>query len=624
MADSTDIQGKVNSKIEHLQAKVNVKELQLDILLDITNFINRNFSTTVLLEKYKTFLSDRLNIEKLALFSLQLQWNCILSYGFSEEDLDNIDVDRDLLYMKEITSVNSEQKSVLAHFDIVIPVYHDKEPLAYLLLADQDNEEISVSRLIKHLNFLQLLTNIVVTAIEKQRLANEVLRQEKEKREFIERQKEQLARLVEERTRDLTIEKEETNRLLYNILPEELAEELKHSGFTTPMRYDEATIIFTDFKDFTKTAENVSPKKLVKELNEIFQAFDFIADRYHIEKIKTIGDAYMAVSGIPTNHAFHAVQAVKAAREMVDFITHRKQKGFKWQMRVGIHSGPLVAGVVGTKKFIYDVWGDSVNTAARMESSGLPDQVNISERTHELVKEYFHCSSRGKVEAKGKGKMKMFIVEEPRVSARYKKTRKSILHKLEKGLPENLLYHGIQHTHDVCEAAESIALREYIDPERIELIKVAALFHDAGFMKQYRENETVGCKIAKEELAKQGYSPAEIKTVTQMIMATQVPQSPKNKLDEILADADLDYLGRADFGIIAGSLREELELNGVPLTHKAWIEKQISFLQAHQYFTKTAKDVRQKGKSKQLEKLRAELLMLKDGDGSQKIENGEA
>lgn len=602
---------KVNSKITHLNAKLYVKELQLNALLDITNSINSNFSTTSLLEKYKIFLKDELKIEKLALYSLHIKWSCILSYGFSDEDLANIEVERDLIAMKEITSVNTEQKNVLAHFDIVIPVYQDKTPLAYLLLADKNNEELSVSRLIKHLNFLQLLTNITVSAIEKQRLSIEVLRQEKEKRQLIEKQNENLERTVKDRTMELQLEKDQSDRLLYNILPEELVEEIKHDGAITPMRYEEATVIFTDFKDFTKKAEHIPPKKLVNELNELFEAFDFITDRFHIEKIKTIGDSYMAVSGLPKTNPFHAIMAVKAAMEMVKFISERKKKnGINWEMRVGIHSGPLVAGVVGTKKFIYDVWGDTVNIASRMESSGISNEINISESTHKLIKDYFETDYRGKKEAKGKGKLKMYIVTKEKEPARFSKLKKFITRKLSKELNENLYYHNLKHTLDVCEAASNLALREYIDNHSAELLKVAALFHDTGFLKKYNKNESAGKKLAMEYLPKFKYHKDEIKTVCEIIMATELPHHPSNKLEEIIADADLDYLGRSDFPPIAKSLFEELNENGHPISNEEWLLKQIDFLKSHKYFTKTAQELRNKGKQKRLDKLLADQIIL--------------
>lgn len=596
-----------NSKVSHLQAKLHIKELQLGALLDITNSINSHFSKKELLEKYKSFLKEQLGIDKLALYSYHDSWECILYYGFKKADLAKIYINRDLIHIKEISSLNTQKKSALAEFDIVIPVYQDEKPLAYLLLADNNVEELSVSPLIKHLNFLQLLTNIIVTAIEKERMAGELLRKETERRELMEKQNEILEGIVHERTKELRAEKDESERLLYNILPEELAEELKRKGSTTPMRYDEATVLFTDFKNFTLTSAKISPKKLVNELNEIFQAFDFITEKHSIEKIKTIGDSYMAVCGLPRQSEFHAVQVVRAALDMAQFIENRKKsKDFSWEMRLGVHSGPLVAGVVGTKKFIYDVWGDTVNIASRMESSGVPGRVNVSEKTFQQIKKYFECKYRGKKEAKGKGKMKMYLVENEKESERYLKAKHFLVRKLKKELPKNLYYHGLHHTKDVCDVAAGIALKEKIGHKETELIKIAALFHDAGFIKRYEENEIAGTKLARQFLPKWGYSREEIKIITGMIIATHTPQKPRNKLEEILADADLDYLGRADFSPIANTLFEELRANGKAINHMDWNKMQIAFLKQHKYFTKTSQDLRNRGKQKQLEKLMAE------------------
>ncbi len=592
------------SKIEHLQAKLHIKDLQMEALLDISNSINSHFSTSALIEKFKYFVKEQLKIEKLALFSFHNNWKCLLYYGFDKRDIHKIDVHRDLIYMKEITSVNTQQQNVLAHFDMVIPVYHESTPLAFLLLADKNNDELVVSRLIKHLNFLQLLTNITVTAIEKQRLADEVLRQEKERREMIEKQNELLEGEVAERTKELRAEKEESERLLYNILPQELADELKQKGSITPMRYEDATVLFTDFKGFTLASSKISPKKLVAELNEIFQAFDYITEKYSIEKIKTIGDSYMAVCGLPKQTEFHAIQCVNAALDMIRFLEKRKSKSeLSFEMRVGLHSGPLVAGVVGTKKFIYDVWGDTVNIASRMETNGIPGKINISEKTFQLVKKHFKCDYRGKKDAKGKGKMKMYFIDHEKETDRYRDVKHFILKKLKKELPKNLLYHGIHHSKDVCDVAEGIAMKENMDETSIELIKVAALFHDSGFIKKYDDNETMGCKIAKEILPDFDYSKEEIASICGMIMATRMPQAPTNKMEEILADADLDYLGRVDFAPIAKTLFNELNLFGKKLDETKWNNIQVNFLKQHAYFTKTSKELRESGKQKQLEKL---------------------
>jgi class 3 adenylate cyclase len=211
-------------------------------------------------------------------------------------------------------------------------------------------------------------------------------------------------------------EKNRSEKLLLNILPEETAEELKEKGFATPKHYDMVSVLFTDFKGFTKIAEKLSPQQLVEELNQCFLVFDKIIDKYNLEKIKTIGDAYMCAGGIPVANITNPVDIVKAGLEIKAYMEKLKQeretRGEEyWELRIGIHTGPVIAGVVGKNKFAYDIWGDAVNTASRMESSGIPGQVNISGTTYELVKDHFKCNHRGKIQAKNKGEIDMYIVE---------------------------------------------------------------------------------------------------------------------------------------------------------------------------------------------------------------------
>ncbi len=211
-------------------------------------------------------------------------------------------------------------------------------------------------------------------------------------------------------------EKQRSDDLLLNILPAKTAEELKAHGKAKARRYDSVTVLFTDFKSFTTIAEQIPAEALVAELDECFRAFDEIVGRYGIEKIKTIGDAYFCAAGLPEPTTTHPEDMVRAALEMQVFM---KQFGEKQRAagkpvfvcRIGIHTGPVVAGVVGQKKFAYDIWGDTVNMGARMESSGEPAKVNISEATYSLVKDKFKCIPRGKVAAKGKGEVEMYFVE---------------------------------------------------------------------------------------------------------------------------------------------------------------------------------------------------------------------
>lgn len=209
-------------------------------------------------------------------------------------------------------------------------------------------------------------------------------------------------------------EKNRSENLLLNILPEETAMELKQKGKVKAKKFDSVSVLFTDFKDFTQYAENLSPEKLVESVDYYFSKFDEIMEKYGLEKIKTVGDAYMCAGGLPFPSEDHAFKMVQAAFKIADFVNESKKLSSKnetrFDIRIGINTGPVVAGVVGTKKFAYDIWGDTVNVASRMESMSESGKINISENTYELIKNEFDCEYRGKVKVKNRGMMKMFFV----------------------------------------------------------------------------------------------------------------------------------------------------------------------------------------------------------------------
>lgn len=218
---------------------------------------------------------------------------------------------------------------------------------------------------------------------------------------------------VEEKNLLLDISRQRSDNLLLNILPEDTANELKEKGKAQARSFESVSIMFTDFVGFTNVAENLEPSELVDLIDEYFSEFDRIISAYKLEKIKTIGDAYMAAGGLPVKRTDHALRMVAAAREILDFVKAKQEEheGSAFAIRIGIHTGPVIAGVVGRKKFAYDIWGDSVNVAARMESSGEAGRINISGATYDEIKEDITCEYRGKVEAKNKGAIDMYFAD---------------------------------------------------------------------------------------------------------------------------------------------------------------------------------------------------------------------
>ena len=451
------------------------------------------------------------------------------------------------------------------------------------------------------------------------------------------KQKEQ----VERQKRMLESEKVKTEKLLLNILPREMADELKEKGKAKARKYRQATVMFSDVQNFTQLAEEYTPEQLVAELDSYFIRFDEIVNKYNVEKIKTIGDAYMCAGGVPIRNKSNAIDTTLAAleiqRSMRELKKEKEASGEQaWEIRIGLHSGDLIAGVVGIKRFAYDIWGDTVNVAARMESSGEVGKVNISETTYEAIAEFFVTEYRGKVSAKHKGDIDMYFVHsiKPELSENeegivpneafwhyvnlklysninYRHAEKYIINRLAGDLPKGLHYHGIHHTKDVCEAVERLAIWEGVKGEELYLLKTASLYHDAGFIHSYESNEPIGANLAKEMLPEFGYTLEQIEQVIELIEATKIPQQPKNHLEEIMCDSDLDYLGRDDFYPIADTLRKELiEFEKIKDDEKEWIKMNIGFLSQHKYFTDSAEKRRGPEKRKRIEELKKKLAKM--------------
>jgi len=221
---------------------------------------------------------------------------------------------------------------------------------------------------------------------------------------------------LNKRNKQIENEKKRSDDLLLNILPKEVADELKETGTYEPRQFDNVSVVFADIINFTKISQHLGPKRLVEELNFIFSEFDKIMKKHGLEKIKTIGDAYLAVSGLPDEVPDHAIRAIKASIDLQKFMnkflsSKSSEKTPFFEMRLGINSGPVVGGIVGKNKFAYDIWGDTVNKAARLEQHSSAGRINISGRTYDLVKNEFNCTYRGQIETKNNDLIDMYYVE---------------------------------------------------------------------------------------------------------------------------------------------------------------------------------------------------------------------
>lgn len=428
------------------------------------------------------------------------------------------------------------------------------------------------------------------------------------------------------------------HQLLLNIFPPNILQELNTKGKFTPRKVEKGVVLFTDFVAFTKLSKNTKPIALLKELEVYFQKFDEITERYKLEKIKTIGDAYMALAGVTESNNLPAIRATLAAIEMRDFVLNRKEMAKasgenSWDIRIGMHSGPLVAGVIGGKKMSFDVWGDTVNIASRAEQNSIENNITITSTIAKDIKQYFDILHRGQISIKYGDFVDMYFVQKlkrsrsmfnegklPNRTLRvacdlfpmdFEFTRQHMINKLKSSLPDNLDYHNIKHTLNVEKAAIRLAKLEGIVGEDFIILRTAVIFHDAGYILQFNDNEEVGKQLARTELPKFGYDAQQIDTICEIINKTKRDVAPQTLLQKIMCDADLDYLGRADYYIVARTLRNELENYGTKMTEKEWLDYQLHYLEdVHQYYTQTSKNIRNSGKQLRIEELKARKSTL--------------
>jgi adenylate cyclase len=423
-----------------------------------------------------------------------------------------------------------------------------------------------------------------------------------------------LEQIINKRTEDLIIEKEKSENLLANVLPKNTASEIMEKGKATKIKYNFVTVLFSDIQGFTKIAEETNPEVLIDELDKFFFYFDSVVERLGIEKIKTIGDAYMCAGGIPEKNRTNPVEVILAALEMQVYMSKLKEstdlEGMKfWDIRIGIHTGTVVAGVVGQKKLSYDIWGDTVNTASRMESSGEAGKINISGTTYEFVKEFFICEHRGKMPVKYKGELDMYFVqgivpelrdEEGRPNKKFilkiqmiklQDIEEVVIKMFDDEAPPNLYFHNSSLLKSVSSQAELLATAEKISEEEYVNLKLASMFLFTGYINNYDNPLEASFSSADEILPKYGFEQENINEVKRIIR-NSFGDKQESVTDNILHDAKYDYLGRVDYIKLTDKLLREESEYGKSHSRKEWIDIQRKLLIDHEFITNTGKLLR--------------------------------
>jgi class 3 adenylate cyclase len=394
------------------------------------------------------------------------------------------------------------------------------------------------------------------------------------------------------------------------------------------VHYNMVTVLYIEFYGFSTITNKEGSQTLIDELDKIFFQFGEISKKHNIERIKTIGDAYMCAGGVPIKNSTNSIDVVLAAIEMKKFVDSLQEK-YKaenknfWSYKMGIHSGKVKAQIKGKNKKSYSLFGETVDIASRVKSIAYKGEIATSAMTYELIKEYFTCKYKGVLPVKYKKDYEVYTTT--KIKKAYSENREGLItndifktkyklrqiadlqeiifDKLDAELPKYLYYHNTKHTIDVLSQVELIGIIEGISDKDLLLLKTAALFHDIGQIHQSAGHEEIGCKYTKEWLPKYGYTDEEIETINGIIMATQLPPKPETLLQKIICDADLDYLGRSDFIPVSDTLFKELNEQKIITDINDWNKMQVKFLSSHSYFTDSASKLRDVNKQEQIKRI---------------------
>lgn len=424
--------------------------------------------------------------------------------------------------------------------------------------------------------------------------------------------------------------------ILQSQMPDNVVDALQKGEKVAPMKHDSVTIMFTDIRNFTQIVDNYSAEQLVNILDKYFNVFDDILERHHVRKIKTIGDSYMCASGLISNVYDHAFRMLLAALEMKDFIDNKKREMIQndsdyMELRFGLHTGEVVAGMVGKTCKTYDLWGKTVNIAHRMEESATVQSINVSGSTFDLIWPFFDITYRGKLPVKNKGVLRMYGVHglskkysvngstfQPnalfwkRVNIHlnhvvdYELFEKESLKFLKDNLNKNLHYHCLDHTIQVVDAVDTICESEGLTDDEYLILKAAAVLHDFGFVRSPQKHEEHSADIARIWLPKYGFTATQIDSICDCIASTKMGFKAENKLQQLLIDADLFYLGTGDYFKLAENLKDEFTYLGKDFKQNEWLDVQIHFLHQHEYYRDYAKKHLEPNKRKVLDALKVE------------------
>lgn len=454
---------------------------------------------------------------------------------------------------------------------------------------------------------------------------------------FLSRQKTKQAHLesiIQERTEELMSEKEKTETLLANLLPKDTADEIMSKGKATKQKYNFVTVLFSDIQGFTRIAEEVNPEILIDELDKFFFHFDSVVEKHNIEKIKTIGDAYMCAGGIPHRNRTNPLEVVLAALEMQEYMNNLKEeqtaRGMKfWDIRIGIHTGTVVAGVVGQKKLSYDIWGDTVNTASRMESSGMPGKINISGVTYAYVKDFFICEYRGKMPVKYKGDLDMYFVKGIRPELRRKDKdepnnvfiNKLLTIKIQdledyffewygENVPDDFVFHSLKFIKNICTQTELLATAEQLDEEQILGLRLAALFVMSGLLTDYDKPVEHSVEKLKKVAPEFEFGSNYIEHAVSIIRDLYAVKTDMKEV-KLLLDAINDYCGHVDYPEVIELLYEEENSRKGYRDKKEWYESELKRIRTHEFYTDTAKLLRSYKGEEQAENLMRYIKHIK-------------